>query len=96
MCTRIFVVIVYYLFQLALLLTTQLSCNNLYCNNIEKSYREKRQILHGMSGSIHRQSVWEYFRTIFWEDSMWVVKIGLGERTVTPPLYPLAYWHVTE
>ena len=96
MCARIFVVIVYRLFQPVLLLTTQLSCKDLYCNNIEKSYREKRQILLGMSDSIHRQSVWEYFPTIFWEDSMWVVKIGLGERTVTSPLYPLAYWYVTE
>ena len=50
----------------------------LYYNNIEKPYRQK-----------HRQSVCEYFPTIFWADSTCFLKVGLGEGTVTSPLSPL-------
>ena len=47
----------------------------LYYNNIEKPYREKRQILLGMWGSIiDRQKVWQCFWIILSADSTWFLK----------------------
>ena len=86
-CTRIFVVIVFRLFEFVLLFAIQLS---VYTVTTLKSHTEKKDeyalVCEALLIKIDRQNVWKHFPKIFWVHLTWFLKVGLEKGTVTPSL----------